>query len=645
MSDADIVDRERIALLDNRVANQIAAGEVVERPASVVKELLENSIDSGASRIEVDIERGGARLIRVTDNGKGIHQDDLALALTRHATSKIRSTQDLAQICSLGFRGEALASISSVSRLTLTSRMHDVELAWQAVAHGRDMAVDVQPAAAAAGTRIEVADLFFNTPARQKFLRTEKTEFWHIEEVFKQHALANFGLSFMLKHNGKVVKRAPACGDKNAQIKRIATICGKPFADNAIAFECQHELLSIHGWLGHPSFHRSESDIQYVFINHRPVKDKTLNHAIRQAYEGMLPPGRMATYVVYLTVNPAKVDVNVHPTKHEVRFEEQRLIHDLLAKSMQDALNDSIGGELFDANHNLSEVSSHESSSIRSYTPALQSRAAESDELPIQDKNFTKTSDTKRHIPSSFASSRHAAINSYHSRNNEEKIKASFDYLQQIEESPSAYSGEIDKAGSTALSDLERTSLANTSKRQENNQFSLLTLDKQYLLLQLNSPDSSTVNFIINFSLLLEQFFQLCFQEKIEVTSQALLFPESIELQSAWLEDCANHEFLAQQGFLLEPEPQTKLKIRKIPTWLNFFPTANVLNLLNSWFKKMSKQDSKLAIQSACFASLLDTDSTSFSQEICLLMLPFLKQSHAVVCLDKSRVQGLFDEN
>ena len=196
----------RIHRLDNRLANQIAAGEVVERPASVAKELIENSIDSGATRIEVDAERGGTRLIRITDNGKGIHKDDLVLALTRHATSKIQSTEDLGAIETLGFRGEALASISSVSRLTLTSRTQDSELAWQAIAQGRDMDVEILPAAAAAGTRVEVADLFYNTPARQKFMRTEKTEFAHLEEVFKQHALVNPHVAFVLKHNNKVVK-------------------------------------------------------------------------------------------------------------------------------------------------------------------------------------------------------------------------------------------------------------------------------------------------------------------------------------------------------------------------------------------------------------------------------------------------------
>ena len=341
LSEVPFTANTRIHRLDNRLANQIAAGEVVDRPASVVKELLENSIDALATKVEVEIERGGTRLIRVTDNGCGIIKDDLSLALSRHATSKISQTEDLAAINSLGFRGEALASIASVSKLCLTSRTRDSEYAWQAIAEGRDMAVDIQPASAIVGTRIGVRDLFYNTPARQKFLRTAKTEFSHIEEIFKRHALANANSSFVLKHNQKIIKRVPASSQQDHGLKRIENICGKPFADNAVFFSCLHEVVNIEGWLGIPSFHRSESDIQYVFINGRPVKDKMLNHAIRQSYQGLLPPGRMPAYVLFITIDPKRIDVNVHPTKHEVRFDEQRTIHDLLVKSISDTLADS----------------------------------------------------------------------------------------------------------------------------------------------------------------------------------------------------------------------------------------------------------------------------------------------------------------
>ena len=238
-----------IAILPARLANQIAAGEVVERPASVVKELVENSLDAGATSIRIDIEKGGAKRIRIVDNGKGIAKDELGLALSRHATSKIKDLDDLESISSLGFRGEALASISSVSRLTLTSKPQAQTSAWQANAEGRDMAVAVNPAAHPDGTTIDVIDLFFNTPARRKFLRTEKTEFGHIEEVIKRIALARFDVAFVLTHNHKVIKQFRIANSAAQRSKRVAQICGQKFIDNALEVDCQHDGFHIHGWI------------------------------------------------------------------------------------------------------------------------------------------------------------------------------------------------------------------------------------------------------------------------------------------------------------------------------------------------------------------------------------------------------------
>ncbi|NVJ48988.1 MAG: DNA mismatch repair endonuclease MutL [Gammaproteobacteria bacterium] len=326
----------RIHQLDNQLANQIAAGEVVERPASVVKELLENAIDAKADRIDVEIERGGARMIRIIDNGVGIHKDDLPLALSRHATSKIQSFDDLCAVASMGFRGEALASIASVSRLLLRSRQAGENMGWQAQTHGRDMMVKLAPAAASLGTCVEVADLFFNTPARRKFLRTEKTEFAHIEDVVKRAALANPRVAVVLKHNGKVVRRFPAVqGDS---VEKLKAACGSAFCRNALAFSGSLDRLTIHGWLGAPDYHRSESDTQFIFINQRPVKDRLLSHAIRQSYAGLLPTGRFASYVIYIECPTTEVDVNVHPTKHEVRFRQPRQVHDFLVKLLQQCL-------------------------------------------------------------------------------------------------------------------------------------------------------------------------------------------------------------------------------------------------------------------------------------------------------------------
>lgn len=281
----------RIQLLSPRLANQIAAGEVVERPASVAKELLENSLDAGSRRIDVEVEQGGIKLLRVRDDGRGIPADDLPLALARHATSKIRELEDLERVMSLGFRGEALASISSVARLTMTSRTADAGEAWQVETEGRDMQPRVQPAAHPVGTSVEVRDLFFNTPARRKFLRAEKTEFDHLQEVIKRLALARFG-------------------------------------------------LHLWGWVGLPTFSRSQPDLQYFYVNGRMVRDKLVAHAVRQAYRDVLYNGRHPTFVLFFEVDPAVVDVNVHPTKHEVRFRDSRMVHDFLYGTLHRALGE-----------------------------------------------------------------------------------------------------------------------------------------------------------------------------------------------------------------------------------------------------------------------------------------------------------------
>ncbi|MFZ8169590.1 DNA mismatch repair endonuclease MutL [Alteromonas macleodii] len=327
-----------IQLLSPQLANQIAAGEVVERPASVVKELLENSLDAGATKIEVDIEKGGHKRIRIKDNGSGIVKSELQLALSRHATSKITTLDDLEQILSLGFRGEALASISSVSRLTLTSRTESQGEAWQAYCEGREMAVNIQPAAHPVGTTIDVADLFYNTPARRKFLRTEKTEFQHIEEVIKRIALSYPKVSFVLKHNDKVAKRFIA--DKAGSLAtRIGAVVGQKFVQNAVHISTEYEGLHIDAWLGNEAMLRSSNDCQFSFVNGRGMRDKLIMHAIRQAYESVWGVVEQPSFVVYLTVNPKDVDVNVHPAKHEVRFQQGRLVHDFICKTVSDALH------------------------------------------------------------------------------------------------------------------------------------------------------------------------------------------------------------------------------------------------------------------------------------------------------------------
>jgi len=336
-----------IRKLDTQLANQIAAGEVVERPASVVKELLENSLDADATRIDIEITSGGTSLIRIRDDGSGIPKEQLELALSPHATSKISNLDDLDTISSFGFRGEALSSISSVSKFTLSSRTKNAEQGWQAEAEGRERQVKLTPVAVTKGTRIDVRELFFNTPARRRFLRTEKTEFSHIEDVVKKVALANFSVAITLKHNGRMNRRFRAADNLQQQEQRIAAVCGRQFMQRSIRLDLEHQGIELMGWLALPDYHRSQTDGQYFYVNNRPVKDRVLSHAIRQAYQSFIPEGRVPAYVLYLSINPRKVDVNVHPTKHEVRFHDGRLIHDLLVQAIERGLAE--GKELIDS--------------------------------------------------------------------------------------------------------------------------------------------------------------------------------------------------------------------------------------------------------------------------------------------------------
>lgn len=327
-----------IQILPPQLANQIAAGEVVERPASVVKELVENSLDAGANQIQVDIEEGGARLIRLRDNGIGINKNELSLALARHATSKIASLDDLDSILSFGFRGEALASISSVSRLTLTSRTAEQNEAWQVFAQGREMETVIQPASHPVGTTVEVANLFFNTPARRRFLRSEKTEFAHIDEVIRRIALAKPNIAFKLSHNNKIIRQYKIAQTDEQKLKRIAAICGDDFVKNALQLDWQHNDLHLYGWIAQPHFSRSQNDLAYCYINGRMVRDKVITHAIKQAYAPYLKADQHPAFVLFIDLNPNEVDVNVHPTKHEVRFHQARLIHDFICQGISNAL-------------------------------------------------------------------------------------------------------------------------------------------------------------------------------------------------------------------------------------------------------------------------------------------------------------------
>ncbi|MGB5333784.1 MAG: DNA mismatch repair endonuclease MutL [Woeseiaceae bacterium] len=339
-----------IRQLPSHLINQIAAGEVVERPASVVKELLENSLDAGARAVQIDIVAGGQKLIRIRDDGKGIDHDELALALSRHATSKIASLDDLEAVASLGFRGEALPSIASVARMTLTSRAAGSDSAWQLEADGGTISTPA-PAAHPQGTTVEVHDLFYNTPARRRFLRTERTEYGHIEKWVRRLALSRPDIAFTMTHNRRTALSLAAASDEESRRQRVANVCGEAFADQCVYIEREIDGIALSGWIGLPTFNRSQPDMQYWFVNGRSISDRTLSHAARHAYRDVLYHGRYPAYILNLTMDPAGVDANAHPAKHEVRFRDGRRVHGVVSQTVELALKDTRPG-----GHNVAPI-------------------------------------------------------------------------------------------------------------------------------------------------------------------------------------------------------------------------------------------------------------------------------------------------
>ncbi|OOZ42391.1 DNA mismatch repair endonuclease MutL, partial [Solemya elarraichensis gill symbiont] len=384
--------------LPSVLINQIAAGEVVERPASVVKELVENSLDAGATDIDVAVDQGGVKRIRIRDDGHGILADDIGLALSRHATSKLTSLEDLERIASMGFRGEALPSIASVSRLTLTSRTTD-----DAHATIVDSAGEVSAAAHPVGTTLEVVDLFYNTPARRKFLKTEKTEFGHIDQLLRRIALARFDVGFRLSHNGREVLRLAPALKREQQLQRLAQLLGKGFVENCLELDHEAAGLRLWGWVGLPTFSRSQADMQHFFVNGRMVRDKLVAHAIRQAFQDVLFHGRHPAYVLYLELDPVLVDVNVHPTKHEVRFREGRLVHDFIFRTLHKVIGENRPGDLpTDSGEGVTSTTQPSLSPERpAYTQSVMP-PQQSLGLSVRDKQATYEAVTRLQMPASI---------------------------------------------------------------------------------------------------------------------------------------------------------------------------------------------------------------------------------------------------
>ena len=526
----------KIRLLPPRLANQIAAGEVVERPASVVKEMLENSLDAGASRIEVDVEHGGTKTIRIRDNGHGISKDDLSLALSRHATSKIYELDDLEAVATLGFRGEALASISSVSRLTLTSNNQDTAAGWAAKAEGRDMATDVAPAPHPQGTTVEVRDLFFNTPARRKFLRTEKTEFNRIEDVIKRLALANFEVAFELRHNQRAIHSLRASRSDAERNRRVAQICGPAFMEHALTVDIERNGLRLWGWVALPTFSRSQADLQHFYVNGRAIKDKLVSHAIKQAYSDVLYHGRHPAFVLYLEIDPATVDVNVHPTKHEVRFRDSRMVHGFIYSSL---------------NHVLAEVRPDDQMPTAHTAPNSQEQAPEA-------MTQQQTMPLRESAPASSASySRPAAAYaaSHTPLQETPQIREALSFYQAAEQThqPTKEAPEIPPLG-----------------------YAIAQLKGIYILAE-NEQGMIVVDMHAAHERVVYERMKTAFDEG-SIQTQPLLVPQSLAVSDKEAACVDSHQSLFEQlGLVVETAGPESILIRQVPVALN---NANVEQLV-----------------------------------------------------------------
>ena len=613
-----------------QLANQIAAGEVVERPASVVKELLENAIDAQSHQIHIEIDRGGSSLIRVIDDGIGIDKDDLSLAVTRHATSKLQTLSELEKVMSLGFRGEALASVSAVSKLSIKSKQAGQEQAWM-INTGTDSDfanynAAPEPVAHAQGTTVDVRDLFFNTPARRKFMRTVKTEFKNIDDIVKRIALSQFDVAFKLTHNKKLLRHLPAALTEKAITQRISKLFSPDFLSHAdrVDFSADHfsnmGTLRLWGWISSPQWHRKQSDWQYFYVNGRYIKDKLVNHALRQAYQELLPEDTFSSYILYLEIDPKQVDVNVHPTKHEVRFRQSRLVHDFIYSALKEAL--------FSDNALLS--------------PAL----PESDNTNIQSH---RPDVSHREYVNPYSSASQPKV---YSALNENLIAEQLNGLQQL------YNSET-------LTD--RTEALELPKNRHKPSFfgsSLGCLVPNYLMSQLLSdnsqPNSSqsikaeTAIFIIHIRRAQQFLLMQLFQAGQQVP---LLIPETISLSNLDIESLLKYQArLHEWGIELSQLGDGTLMIRSLPSLYNIPGcTIDIAFLLKGISLAIKNNDCiedpeliKILLDSLCSAALSLTE-----QAILLKMLSdqinesgteqaFIGQQSVWKVFDEAKLDKLF---
>ncbi|HHF6949281.1 TPA: DNA mismatch repair endonuclease MutL [Haemophilus influenzae] len=551
-----------IKILSPQLANQIAAGEVVERPASVVKELVENSLDAGANKIQIDIENGGANLIRIRDNGCGIPKEELSLALARHATSKITDLDDLEAILSLGFRGEALASISSVSRLTLTSRTEEQTEAWQVYAQGRDMETTIKPASHPVGTTVEVANLFFNTPARRKFLRTDKTEFSHIDEVIRRIALTKFNTAFTLTHNGKIIRQYRPAFDLNQQLKRVAAICGDDFVKNALRIDWKHDDSHLSGWVATPNFSRTQNDLSYCYINGRMVRDKVISHAIRQAYAQYLPADAYPAFVLFIDLNPHDVDVNVHPTKHEVRFHQQRLIHDFIYEGISHALNNQ---EQINWHTDQNAVENHEENTVREPQPnySIRPNRAAAGQNSFAPKYYEKPQQNQPHFSNTPVLPNHVSTGYRNYRSDAPSKTEQRLYAELLRTLPPTVQKDISNTAQQNISDTAKiisTEIIECSSHLR----ALSLIENRALLLQQNQDF-----FLLSLEKLQRLQWQLALKQ-IQIEQQPLLIPIVFRLTEAQFQAWQQYsDDFKKIGFeFIENQAQLRLTLNKVPSVL-----------------------------------------------------------------------------
>ncbi|EGF17084.1 MULTISPECIES: DNA mismatch repair endonuclease MutL [Haemophilus] len=551
-----------IKILSPQLANQIAAGEVVERPASVVKELVENSLDAGANKIQIDIENGGANLIRIRDNGCGIPKEELSLALARHATSKIADLDDLEAILSLGFRGEALASISSVSRLTLTSRTEEQTEAWQVYAQGRDMETTIKPASHPVGTTVEVANLFFNTPARRKFLRTDKTEFAHIDEVIRRIALTKFNTAFTLTHNGKIIRQYRPAEAINQQLKRVAAICGDDFVKNALRIEWKHDDLHLSGWVATPNFSRTQNDLSYCYINGRMVRDKVISHAIRQAYAQYLPTDVYPAFVLFIDLNPHDVDVNVHPTKHEVRFHQQRLIHDFIYEGISHALNNQ---EQLNWHTDQSAVENREENTVREPQPnySIRPNRAAAGQNSFAPKYHEKSQQNQPHFSNTPVFPNHVSTGYRDYRSDAPSKTEQRLYAELLRTLPPTEQRDISNTAQQNISDTAKiisTEIIECSSHLR----ALSLIENRALLLQQNQDF-----FLLSLEKLQRLQWQLALKQ-IQIEQQPLLIPIVFRLTESQFQAWQQYsDDFKKIGFeFIENQAQLRLTLNRVPSLL-----------------------------------------------------------------------------